>query len=123
MLRSALSGKISATTLNFLMLLVEKRRQGCLEEIATEYRRLQDAGAGILRGEVATALPFENGGRSRLEQALSARFAKRVLLSHRMEPRMVGGAQIQVGDYVIDGGFDHRLRQLRRQLLEKGASR
>lgn len=122
-LRKWLAGKTSPTTLNFLLLLIDKRRQSHLAEISAEYTRLLDEGAGILRGEVVSAVPLEPASRERLERTLSDRLDKTVRLSERVDPRLIGGARVVVGDFVVDGGFDHRLRQLHRHLLGKGASR
>lgn len=119
-LQKALSGKVSPTTLNFLRFLVDKRRQGHLEGIAIEYRKRLDADAGMVRGEVIQAAADESVA-GRAEAALSAHLGKAVRLDRRVEPRIIGGVVVRIGDLLLDGSFTSKLKTLKGRMLAAGA--
>lgn len=121
-LESALSGKLHPFLLNFLRVLLRKRRQRALAKIAAEYRRLLDAHQGVARGELRSAVAVDASARARLSAALSEHLARKVVLAERVEPALLGGCAVQVGDRVLDGTFRSRLTALRRRMLSTAAS-
>ncbi|MGZ8752106.1 MAG: ATP synthase F1 subunit delta [Acidimicrobiia bacterium] len=66
--------------------------------------------------EVRSALPLDDGQRSRLAEALAAATGKQVELKVIIDPSVLGGLVARIGDTVIDGTVRHRLDQLREQV-------
>lgn len=119
-LKKALSGKVSPLTLNFLRLLVDKRRQSALAGIYREFQKLLDADQGLVRGELVQAAGDETLA-GRAETALSAHLGKSVRLERKVDPHLIGGAVIRIGDLLLDGSFRSKLKALRGRMLAAGA--
>ena len=101
---------------NLGKLLVEARATAAIGQLREEYDRLDDQAQGRVRGVVTTAVPLAAQDRERLEADLSRRFGAEVRLEARLDPRILGGLVLQVGDRLIDASVQSRLQQLRRQL-------
>ncbi len=101
---------------NLARLLVESNRLSALDGIVEEYRRLADEAAGRVRVTATTAIPLSAGEVERLVDELSRRLGREVRLEVRVEPAILGGIVLQIGDRVIDASVAARLQQLRRRL-------
>lgn len=66
--------------------------------------------------EVRSATPLDDGQRSRLAEALSKRTGKKVSVMVTVDPQVLGGLVVTMGDNVIDGTIRHRLDQLKESL-------
>lgn len=103
--------------LNLLKLLVESRRVELISEIARAYERLSDDAAGRVRATVTTAVELSSRDRDGLRDDLSRSLGKDVLLEARVDPGILGGLVLQVGDELTDASVAGRLQQLRRQVI------
>ena len=101
---------------NLGKLLIEARATEALPEIREEFDRLDDEAAGRVRAIATTAVPLGDADRDRLVADLSRRYGKEVRLQTRVDPSILGGLVLQVGDQLIDASVQTRLQQLRRQL-------
>jgi F-type H+-transporting ATPase subunit delta len=101
---------------NLLPLIVRRRRVGMLPQIAREFRRLYNKKAGIVEATAVSAAPLDEHEltalRSRLEQMTGAR----IELDTRVDPSLLGGIQVRLGDRLIDGSVRGRLERLRNRL-------
>jgi F-type H+-transporting ATPase subunit delta len=111
-------GRVSPLLLQFLFLLVEKRREALLPTIITAYEELYFQYTDRLAVTVRSAVPLEEQLRERLLQALHERTGKTIVPTFDVEPDLLGGVQLQIGDTVIDGTLRHALQRLRSELLE-----
>jgi F-type H+-transporting ATPase subunit delta len=109
--------RLGAEGVNLLKLLVEGRRVELAEEIARGYERLADAAAGRVRATVTTAVELSKGDRDGLRDELSKSLGKDVRLEARVDPAILGGLVLQVGDELTDVSVAGRLQQLRRQVI------
>ncbi|MBO0702850.1 MAG: F0F1 ATP synthase subunit delta [Candidatus Dormibacteraeota bacterium] len=109
-------GELGPEGRNLGKLLIEARTTAALPEIREEYDRLDDEAAGRLQAVAITAVPLGDEDRERLVADLSRRWQKEVRLQTRVDPSILGGLVLQVGDQVIDASIQTRLQQLRRQL-------
>lgn len=102
---------------NLIQLLLRRGRIEELPRVAAEFRRLDDARLGITHATAtsATALtPEEIGALSaRLEQSTGGR----IVLDVQVDPSLLGGLVVRVGDRLIDGSVRGRLERLRNQLI------
>lgn len=115
-----LGERTHALTLQFVKLLIRKKRERLLGEIAAAYRSLRDEQLGIVEVQARTAEPLSEEERAELEKALAERTGKQVRLETSVDESLMGGVVVRIGDTVIDGSVQHQLRALRDR-LEKGA--
>ena len=101
----------------FLHALVSKRRQMLLPEIATEYHALLDAAEGRVHAHVTLAQPASDADRTLIARQLSQTLGKEVVPHVVVNPAILGGVIVKVGDRVMDGSVRRRLARLRGQLL------
>ena len=115
--REAVPG-IGQRPLNLVRLLRRKGRLGLGASIVSYFRDLRDEERGIARAEVRTAVPLDDERRARLVQRLERRTGKQVEIEESVEPGLLGGAVIRIGDRLIDGSTRGRLRRLRDELAK-----
>jgi F-type H+-transporting ATPase subunit delta len=116
-LQEVLEGKIPQRLLRFLLVVVDKRRQRVLPEIAAEFDKLVDEHFGRLQVDVTMAEEPDAKARANIKKHLDTLFAAEVLPRFRADPRIIGGVVVRVGDRIMDGSIRHRLQGLRRSLL------
>jgi F-type H+-transporting ATPase subunit delta len=118
LLNNLFGGRIEPVLLNFFQLLVDKNRIEYLSDIGEVFARLAEEERGFARAVVTTAIPLA----SDLEQALSAKLAtligSKIILEKKINPAVIGGVSVTVGDQVIDGTVRTQLDQLRNHLLK-----
>lgn len=115
-LEQVLEGQISRLTLNFLFLLLEKRRENILEAVAGEFARLANEVRDVVDVEVQVARALDEEEREALSRRLSEYIGKRVHLIEVTAPELLGGVVARVGDLVMDSSVLTRLRRLEEQL-------
>jgi F-type H+-transporting ATPase subunit delta len=110
---------ISDEALNLATLVVVKGRFAALAApLAEEFRRMVDEHRGILRAQVTTAVELDAGRKDQLAKTLAQATGKQVVVTHQVDPAIVGGMVIKVGDRVLDGSIARGLQGLRRALVE-----
>jgi F-type H+-transporting ATPase subunit delta len=102
----------------WLQALVKRGRQGILREVASEYLALVDEKMNRVRASVTLARQPDEKLRKTIEENLGRQLDKQVIATHLVEPDILGGAIIRVGDRVLDGSVRRRMTKLRRQLLK-----
>ena len=100
----------------FIELLVQKRRLEVLHWAGNLFAELQDEAAGLRHACVVSALPLTDEQRERLRATLSHLLGLQIVLSARVDPAVIGGIMVKVGDLVIDGTIRNRLQGLMIQL-------
>jgi F-type H+-transporting ATPase subunit delta len=116
--RAAFAGRVPEHLLRFLLVVVEKRRQALLPQIANEYHALVDQLRGRIGAEITLAAQPTAELQSELVASLERKIGKKVVPTFRVDPGLVGGVLIRVGDQILDGSVRRRLAALRRRLLE-----
>jgi len=104
--------------MNLALLLVAKKRMDIVEELVSEYGRLVDEHRGIVHAKVATAVSLDRDDRENVSHKLGDALRKEVLLVTQVDPSVIGGLTIRVGDKLIDGSTKSRLEALKRSLVE-----
>jgi F-type H+-transporting ATPase subunit delta len=116
-LSDAFGERTTATTLNFLYLLVRKRRENLIEEDIAEYRLLADEKANRVSALVQSAVPLTDDQLTAITAALEKRTGKNVRVTTEISTDILGGMLVRIGDHVIDGTLRSRLQRVRQQLL------
>lgn len=111
---------LDEVTINFLSLLVDKRRSRILDHVVKEYRNLLQEFYNVMTVEVKTAVPLSPALEKELQERLSQVTRKKIELSAHQDPEMIGGMIVKVGDTVIDGSVRTRLEILREKLVAGG---
>lgn len=120
-LESLFADNVSDLSLRFLRLLVDKQRDGQIPEILDAYRQLRDERTGTVEATVRTAKPLSPDEAERLKTALEARSGATVRMRIDVDPALIGGLVVRVGDVVYDRSVKHQLESLRGRLAERAA--
>ncbi len=115
---ASLKGRVPEIVLRFLLVVLEKRRQGALRQIADEYQALVDEERGWVRAEITLAREPDEGLRREIVGSLERRLGRTVVAQFQVDPSLVGGIMIRAGGEVLDGSIRSRTVGLRRRLLE-----
>jgi F-type H+-transporting ATPase subunit delta len=101
----------------FLQALVKRGRQQLLREIATEYMNLLDQKLDRVRAGVTLARDADEKLKRSIQESLSRQLGKQVIPAFTVDPEILGGTIVRVGERVLDGSLRRRITKLRRQLL------
>jgi F-type H+-transporting ATPase subunit delta len=115
-LKRALSQAAPRLFVLFIDKLVDNRRQALLPEIAIEYGNLVDAHEGRVHANVMVARPPRPGEADELSKRLSDALGKSVVAHLQVNPAILGGVVVRLGDTVMDGSVRRRLNSLRQAL-------
>jgi F-type H+-transporting ATPase subunit delta len=101
----------------FLQAMVKRSRQQLLREVATEYLKLLDQKLDRVRAGVTLARTPDEKLKRTIQDLLSRQLGKQVIPAFTVDPEILGGAVVRVGERVLDGSVRRRMTKLRRQLL------
>jgi len=107
--------------LNFLALLIENHRMPVIFRIRHEYERMWDEENKTLPVEITSAFALDAATTDSLGRAISERAERKVVLAARVDPDILGGIVLRVGNSILDASIRNRLEQLRRHVAQ-GAS-
>jgi F-type H+-transporting ATPase subunit delta len=107
--------------LNFLKLLIENHRMPVIFRIRHEYERLWDEENKTLPVEITSAIALDEQTTESLGRTIGERAGRKVTLAARVDPDILGGIIIRVGNSILDASIRNRLEQLRRHVAQ-GAS-
>ncbi len=107
---------LSTTATNFLRLLVTNQRLEVLPEVAVQFRQLKNRAEGVADCLIETAFPLADGQVNDLLAALAKRFGTKLRPTVQVNPSLIGGVRIAVGDQVLDNSVRARLNQMQTAL-------
>ncbi|MBI1917902.1 MAG: ATP synthase F1 subunit delta [Planctomycetes bacterium] len=120
-LRAALGGRTSDLVFNFILVLNDHYRLDLLAVIVAAYRELLEQHTGQMRVQVRTAVPLDHDHQERLRHELRQAFAREPILEQRVDPDLLGGLVVQVGDWLYDASVRTRIESIRNQLIERSS--
>ena len=103
------AGSLSAEQQNFVRLLVDNERLQVLPEIRDLYVELKNGQEGVQEADIASAFPLDDATLKNLVAELEARFKCRIQATVSLDPELIGGVRIAVGDQVIDASVRGKL--------------
>lgn len=120
--KSAVVGKALATQfptsfVHFLQAVIKRGRQNIIPAIAIEYATLVDTAVGRVHASVTLARETDEAERASIAAALSKALGKTVVPHVVIDPTILGGVIVRVGDRVRDGSVKRRLALLRQRMV------
>lgn len=116
-LRRALDGADPAIV-NFLEALLERHRMPVIFRIRDEYVRLWDAENQLLPVEVTSAVDLDDATVKSIGERIGEQTGQRVELTSKVDPSILGGIVLRVGNSILDASIKHRLDQLRKHVAQ-----
>lgn len=116
-IKSIFKDKVHEITLFYLYLLIDNRREGVIKETEAEFIRLANEARGIAAAYVTSAVELTEDERIRLREKLSAHTGSRVDISIEIDPSIIGGLVVRIGDTIMDGSIAGHLEKLRDEFL------
>lgn len=110
-------GKVQGITHNFLLLLVSKKRERLLADILESCRMILDERDGIINAEVTSAVALSSAQEALLKTKLESYTGKQIRMQSQVNPEMIGGFAVRVGDMVFDSSLAVQLQQMRHALI------
>jgi F-type H+-transporting ATPase subunit delta len=102
------------TFMNFLEALIERHRMPVIYRIRERYEKLWDAEMKVLPVEVTTAVPLDEATVASIGESIGRETGNRIQLTSVVDPNVVGGIVLRVGNVVLDASIKSRLNQLRK---------
>lgn len=112
-----LGGRLTDESRNFIQVLVEAERIELAPQISELFERRRANAAGLVTVEVTSAYPLDASESRRISDSISARVGKACELETAVDPQLIGGAVIKIGDSVTDLSLRRRLSDLGQDLI------
>jgi F-type H+-transporting ATPase subunit delta len=101
---------------NVLQLLLQRGRFPIVEALSADFNALATAEADLITVEVTSAVELTPEAHDKIAARVREVTGRRVELARRVDPDIIGGLVLRVGDVIVDGSIQARIRQLRRRL-------
>jgi F-type H+-transporting ATPase subunit delta len=112
-----LGSRVGTPTRNLVLLLARRGRLAILPRVADELGRLADREHGVVIADVVSAQPLEPADLAAIAERVQATAGARVEVRAVVDPELIGGLTIRVGDRLIDASVRGRLARLRESLV------
>jgi F-type H+-transporting ATPase subunit delta len=97
----------------FVRTVIDNGRLAALPEVAAQFRVLMNARGGTSDAVVGSAFPLDAGAVADLSSVLEKRFGRKLNVSVELQPELIGGVRVVVGDEVLDTSVKARLEQMK----------
>ena len=116
-LTDVLRDKVVPEFLNFVLLLIKKRREPVFDNIVNQFEKYRDEAENRAHAFVEAGSPFDDAEKEALKEALrKASGGKDIVLHYDDKPDLLGGARVRMGDLLVDTTLKRRLAMLARQV-------
>ena len=116
-LETALGDSVPPMLTKFLKVVIDKRRQRLVRQIAASFDALVDEHVGRTHVDVTVARAMDDQSMAQVSERLSQALGKQVIPHVRVDPSILGGIVVQEGDTVYDGSVRRQLEGMRHKLL------
>jgi F-type H+-transporting ATPase subunit delta len=120
-IKKMFGGKASEAFLNFLLVLNDHDRLNLLPTVLAECIDLRERRKGLMRVLVRSAVALPDDQRQRLAGELRQTFGREPVLEERVDPELLGGMIVRVGDWLYDASVRTQLHNIRNQLFESSS--
>jgi F-type H+-transporting ATPase subunit delta len=116
-LHKAVEGADDAV-MNFLEALIERHRMPVIFRIRDRFHELWEEERKLLPVEITSAVELDEKTVQEIGETIGKQVERKVELSSRVDPEILGGVVLRVGNFVLDASIRHRLEQLRKQVTQ-----
>ena len=116
LLLSVAGDRLNEMGRNFFKTVIEADRIMLLPEIETMFAQLKDSAEGVAKAEIVSAIELTDAQVNELKVVLEKRFGKKIETTVSVDPSLIGGVRIVVGDQVVDGSIAGKLAAMAIQL-------
>ena len=120
-LQKAFGDKLSKDMVNFLKVVGSKGRFDCLSQISSSANRLYNEMSGNVQAEVITAEKVDKSVVKDIAKQLEKALGKKVSLKAVVDPKIIGGMVIRIGDTIHDGSVVNQLEQVRSKAVKRAS--
>lgn len=120
-LKKVFEGKLSELALHFILVLSDHERLELIRPVLSVYRTLLEERSGQVRVLVWSAVPLPEDQKERLIEQMKTLTKRQPVLIPKVDPDMLGGLIVQVGDWRYDASVRHQLDIIRTQLIESSS--
>lgn len=111
------TGQMSPEQRNFVGLLAQNERLSVVPEIATLFAELRNEHEKVLDARISSAYPLSDAQVADIRSTLETKYGRRVDVSVSIDPELIGGVSIRIGDEVMDASVRGKLAQLASTLM------
>jgi F-type H+-transporting ATPase subunit delta len=112
LLTTLFQGKVSDAVLNTVSLLVQRRREGILSQLLTDYVKIANEALGQAKAIVSTPIALSDQELQHIAASFSQLTGKKIQVQQVIEPSLLGGIQVRIGDRLYDGSLSGKLQRL-----------
>jgi ATP synthase F1 delta subunit len=102
--------------MNFLEALLERHRMPAVFRIRGRFDQMWEAANKLLPVEVTSAVELDRGTVEEIGERIGKQVDRKVELSSRVDPEIIGGVVLRVGNFILDASIRRRLEELRKQV-------
>jgi F-type H+-transporting ATPase subunit delta len=117
-LEEIFKGRSTQLFLDFLQLLITKKRFPFVEEIAESYKSQYEKHEGIIEAKLITAVPLDEDTKNKAVQRLEEETNKKIRIVPITDSSIIGGMIIIMEDKIIDGSIRYQLERMKKDLYE-----
>ena len=116
--KNIFTGRVSQITNNFLYLMIDHKREMFLKDIVTYFTEMANRARNLVQVQVTSAVELDADQRKELNEVLEKITCKKVRAEYAIDPSLIGGVVVRIGDRVIDGSVKSRLAGMREHLRQ-----
>ena len=116
LIKAVFADRIEPVLLHFFYLLIDKNRIDHFRDIGEQFAEMVEEAQGIARAEVTTAVALPDDLATQLKAKLAGLTGKTVILEKKVDPAVIGGVCVTMGDKILDGTVRTNLDLLRKTL-------
>ncbi|WP_266367538.1 ATP synthase F1 subunit delta [Tellurirhabdus rosea] len=116
-LKNVFQPRVNPVSYTIFSIITKKNREGIMDSIAEEFIRLYNDLKGIQKAQVTTTLPLTDDLRQQFRNMVSKATGKTVELEEKVDPKLIGGYVLRIGDRQVDASIRSQLNDLRLNFL------
>jgi F-type H+-transporting ATPase subunit delta len=118
MMNELFAGNVSEATMNFINLILERGREESLLDIVKDFTQFANEARGIVDAVVTTAKPLGEQEINELAKEFGQKLNKTLRVTTEIDPSIIGGVIVRIGDRLYDGSIKGRLARFTQQIKQ-----